>query len=326
MSPPDQDILNRAAEWPQDRDLADLTPERLRSVAAAEGTDLATALLYDRIVKSPEHGPSIERLDSLGDDDECAVPPNTLLAIAPGAFYLEFPHTGADGQILRDEAARMGMRSELIPFHSFGPLAENARILTDWLAARPADETIILVSASKGGSDVKTALAGPSAGRAFRNVAVWISLSGLLGGTPLAGWVLNNRLRTLWFRLLLWWRRYDFGVIRELAYGPQTPLAGALRLPPHLRAIHVVGFPLERHLTNRLARRCYRRVRSLGPNDGAGIVLADAARLPGTVYPVWGADHYLRPAGSDLRDLARRLLLAARDIVTVTTPVPMAAH
>src|SRR5439155_19949763 len=123
------------------------------------------------------------------------------------------------------------------------------------------------------GSDVKAALAGAAAGRAFRNVAVWINLSGLLGGTPLAGWVLRSPLRTLWFRLLLWWRGYDFSVIRELAYGPSSPLAGDLRLPRHLRAMHVVGFPLERHLTNRLARRCYRRVRPLGPNDGARTVL-----------------------------------------------------
>jgi len=248
-----------------------------------------------------------------------------VLAVAPGAFYVEFPHTGADGCILREEAARMGMPSELIPLRSFGRLTENARILTDWLAGRPADETIVLVSLSKGGSDVKTALAGPAAERAFRNVAVWINLSGLLGGTPLANWVFAHPLRMLWFRLLLWWRQYDFGVIRELAYGPGTPLDSDLRLPPRLRAMHIVGFPLERHLTNRLARRCYRRVKALGPNDGAGNVLADVARLPGAVYTVWGADHYLRPAGSDMRGLARRLLLAARDILAATTPVPLAA-
>ena len=326
MTPSDNDVLDRAANWPHDRDLAELTPERVLSIAATEGTDFATALLYERITKSPEHGPLIERVDSLVDDDDGTTPPNTLLAIVPGAFYLEFPHTGADGRILREEAHRMGMRSEMIPLRSFGQLSQNSRILTDWLATRPAVETIILVSLSKGGSDVKTALAGPAAGRAFRNVAVWISLSGLLRGTPLADWVLRNRLRTLWFRLLLWWRRYDFCVVRELAYGPHTPLACDLRLPPHLRAIHVVGFPLERHLTNRLARRCYRRVKALGPNDGAGIILADVPRLPGAVYPVWGADHYLRPAGSDMRGLARRLLRAARDILAVTTPVSLAAR
>jgi hypothetical protein len=326
MMPPDEEVLGRAAEWPLDQGLTDLTPERLRAIAAAEGTDFATALLFDRIVRSAEHGTFIRRVNALADDGDTATAANTLLAIAPGAFYVEFPHTGADGRLLREEAARMGMRSELVPLRSFGRLADNARILTDWLSARPSDERIILVSLSKGGSDVKTALAGPAAGRVFRNVAVWINLSGLLRGTPLADWVFRNQLRTLWFRLLLWWRGYDFAVIRELSYGPGTPLAGDLRLPRHLRAMHVVGFPLERHLTNALARRCSRRVKSLGPNDGAGIVLADVARIAGSVYPVWGADHYLRPGGVDMRELARRLLLAARDIRAAATPVPMAVR
>lgn len=30
--------------------------------------------------------------------------------------------------------------------------------------------------------------------------------------------------------------------------------------------------------------------------DGGGILLADAARFPGTLIPIWGADHYLQPS------------------------------
>ena len=41
-------------------------------------------------------------------------------------------------------------------------------------------------------------------------------------------------------------------------------------------------------------------------NDG-GILLADVVRLSGSVYPVWGADHYLHPAW-DMRPLLKRLL------------------
>src|SRR5207245_4255064 len=108
----DEHILDRAADWPYDQSLVELTPDRLRAIAMAEGTDFATALLYDRIVRSPKHGPFIERLDALCDGDDAPVPPKTVLAIAPGAFYVEFPHTGADGRLLREEAARLGIRSE----------------------------------------------------------------------------------------------------------------------------------------------------------------------------------------------------------------------
>jgi hypothetical protein len=78
-----------------------------------------------------------------------------------------------------------------------------------------------------------------------------------------------------------------------------------LVLPPHLRLINVTGFPLRRHFTSKLLSRFHQRVASLGPNDGL-VVLADVCGLPGLVYPVWGADHNLRPAW-DVRRLVAAL-------------------
>jgi hypothetical protein len=53
-----------------------------------------------------------------------------------------------------------------------------------------------------------------------------------------------------------------------------------------------LGFPLARHIRRRQTRRWHRRLACHGPNDGATI-LADACDLPGLIFPVWGADHYL---------------------------------
>jgi hypothetical protein len=63
---------------------------------------------------------------------------------------------------------------------------------------------------------------------------------------------------------------------------------------------------LQRHLTSKLMRRCHEFLAPLGPNDGA-ILLADSCALPGLVYPVWGADHNLRPSW-DIRRLGMALL------------------
>jgi hypothetical protein len=300
MTAYERTLLGRAAAHVHD----DLTVDGARGLAAREGIDFATAVLYDRVRRSQVHGDFIRRLES---PEMPAGQLDATVVIVPGAFYKEFPHTGADGRLLREEAAQFGCRSELIPLPSFGPLAESASLITAWLDARP-DEPVILVSLSKGGADVKTALAQPGGPRAFRNVVAWINLCGLLEGTPLAGWVLGNRLRSCWFRLLFWFRGYPFAAIRDLVRAPGGPLDFDLVVPPHVRLISVVGFPLRCHLTNRLARRCHRRVAPLGPNDGAGIVLADVFRWPGLVYPVWGADHYMRPAGADVRLIARRIL------------------
>jgi hypothetical protein len=303
----ERELLARVAESRDTVSCEGLSIESLQQLAERHGIDFATAWLYTQIRKSPVHGPFIERLETqppaLGSPRSL---PATLV-IVPGAFYVEFPHTGADGQLLREEAAKFGCRSELVPLPSFGSLAENARILCEWLSARPG-EPILLASLSKGGADVKMALTRLEGPHAFRNVFCWINLSGLLKGTPLVDWLFARRLRTLWVRLLFWLRGFNFQNIPELARGANTPLSFELRLPPHMKAIHVVGFPLVRHLSNPLARRCFRRTQHLGPNDGAGILLADVGRLPGLVYPVWGADHYLRPKGTDVREIARRIL------------------
>ena len=80
-----------------------------------------------------------------------------------------------------------------------------------------------------------------------------------------------------------------------------APLDFGLRLPTHIRLISIVGFPLRKHLTNGMARRCHRQLTLYGPNDG-GLILADVCALPGLIYPIWGGDHYLR-SGADMKKL-----------------------
>src|SRR5205814_7337630 len=57
--------------------------------------------------------------------------------------------------------------------------------------------------------------------------------------------------------------------------------------------------------------RGHARLVPLGPNDGGGILLADLLDLPGEVFPVRAADHYLAPKTWDIRPLLRRILRAS---------------
>jgi hypothetical protein len=152
--------------------------------------------------------------------------------------------------------------------------------------------------------DVRTALAEPDAEWAFRNVMAWVNLSGLFQGTALVGWLNRQRLRRLLVRLYCWWLGYQFTTLAELDRRP----AGGLKLPKHMRVLHVVGFPLLRNLSSPLARRAFARLEPLGPNDGGGNLLADVARWPGVVYPVWGTDHYLQGRW-DIDGLIARVLM-----------------
>ena len=283
------------------------SPEVLREIARREGIDFATALLYDKVWHCDRNGPLIRAIDALqaGDQRE-RLEARATVAVAPGAFYQEFPHTGADGRLLLEQAERLGFRTAVIPSRSMGTLAENARIICDWLQ-RQSGEPLVLVSVSKGGSDIKTALSLPGADEAFQHVHGWINVCGILEGSPMVNWLLESKVRQAFYRSLFWWRGYDFEVLRQLRHGPDGLLSFPLTLPEHLHAVHLIGFPLVEHLSNRLARKCHARLSPLGPNDGA-VMLADLLPLPGQIYPVWGGDHYLRPSWQ-LRRLARALLV-----------------
>jgi hypothetical protein len=303
----EQALLARAARWPEWPAWTDLNEEALRDLAVRQGLDFATAVLFDRICRAPEHGPFIERLGSLPASVPAVKGRESLtVAIVPGAFYRTRPQTGADGSFILDHLARFGFQAERIPLHSFGSLRANATLIGDWLRQRPA-RRVILVSLSKGGAETKIALGQPDAGQTFRSVAAWINLSGLLQGTPLAGLLLARAWRVLLVRLLFRLRGYDFTALGQLERKSGSLLDARLSFPDHLRVIHIVGFPLRAHLSCNLAARNYRLLAALGPNDGGGILLGDLCRFKGLIYPLWGADHFLRPA-ADLRSLVCRLL------------------
>jgi hypothetical protein len=298
-------LFHQVAEWPECRSWSDLTRPTLARIAAEWGMDFATALLYERLRRSEVHGPFIRRIDEL----LCHPPQelrkiDILVAVAPGAYYRELARSGADGWLLRQRVAAHGCRTVVIPTRSMGTVAENGRIICDWLSDH-AHERILLASLSKGGADVKAALAEPGAATAFRPVMAWLNLSGMIDGTPLANWIRGNPFAVLFLRSLCWWKGLDFGVNRQIEWGPGSVLDFPLVLPPHVQLVNLVGFPLQEHFTSAILHGFHRRIARLGPNDGL-VLLADVCALPGLVYPVWGADHNLRPAW-DIRRLVAAL-------------------
>jgi hypothetical protein len=138
---------------------------------------------------------------------------------------------------------------------------------------------------------------------------VWISIGGLLEGTPLVRWLLSNQRFPRAFRALNRIRGVDFGFLEEVDRRSGGPLDFSFAVPPHMRLMHLLGFPLPEHTTNWLARSLYRKLATEGPNDGF-MLLGDSLRWPGCIYPVWGADHYFRTR-EDPRPLLERLLTTA---------------
>ena len=319
----ERSLFSRATEWSPSTSWMELTAEELQRIAQQEGVEFATALLYERICRSHEHGPAIRRINSEWHSVTMADEPHPMIAIVPGACYKESSESRDSIRHLWDESKRLGLPVELIPTKSFGPLAENAAIIRRRLS-KLTEQPVILVSLSKGGADVKVALNSGGATDDFRQVVAWVNLSGLINGSEWVHWLLNRRISRLLTRAWCWYWRYRFSAVSELLRGQGTALDFELRVPKHVKVIHVVGFPLPYHLTHPYTRRSFRRLSPLGPSDGMGIMLGDLHKLPGIIYPVWGADHFLRPAGSDVRHLVTRILhyLGEESLSSGAWPVP----
>jgi hypothetical protein len=308
----ESELLERVAATREFADLTALTPDALRRISEQHGCDFATALLHRRIVDSGRHGPFLRGLSAHSNRVD---PHHARVAIVPGAFHRENPHTGADGRVVRQAAEQAGMLVRHVPVSSTGFLAENAQCILQWLRAH-RELPLILVSVSKGGSDVKMALAHPESADAFQHVIGWINVCGILDGTPMADWLVSPHWLARANRFVYRIRGRSLDFLSDLQRYPGCPLDFPLALPSHLRVVHVLGFPLRHHLRNGLARRCHARLESFGPNDGS-IVLADSLRWPGQLCPVWGADHYLRPATDE-----RPLLAAILRSLAAPHPLP----
>jgi hypothetical protein len=279
--------------------------EGVAEMARSEGMDFATTLLYERVLQSERFGPAIESILK-SPDRWTSWRRSPLLAVVPGAFHGENMDTGADGRRFLDIADAYGFRSQAITTHSFGSLRQNAQVIAEWLQAH-AREDIILITLSKGATEIRYLLQNANVAL-FRNVAAIVNVSGMMFGTWLVNWVAERTLPRLYVRGLMWWKNYDFQNLLELQHHEISDSLGKLPMP----VINVIGFPLEEHLSSAMARRQYRRLRPYGPNDGGGIVLADALRFPGTLFPIWGGDHYLRRP-DNLPSRIGQILCAAAD-------------
>lgn len=270
----------------------------------AAGLDQETASIYESILKSGENREFLELVTAQRSDRAKL---DCKLGIVPGAFYRDHKHTGADGGRLFEIARTLGMDAELIPVRSFGRLAENGKIISEWVANQ--SESLLLASLSKGSADLKEAIR-LGLGRTFTDkILCWVSLSGILQGTPLVQWLRNRPLHLFGVKLLLWSRGQSFAAADDLRHGgPQDhPWPD---LPKRFALVHVHGVPLRKHLRHPFAFRAYERLAPLGPNDGGGILLRDLLHLPGILCPLWGVDHYLDPPW-DTTPLLRNILVAA---------------
>ena len=267
-----------------------LDESALKSLVQAQGLDETTQVLYQSIRESAEHGPAIRAIDRMCDPPG-HIDGNIRVVIIPCFLYREYPGSGADGRMLIAAARQLGWDYEVLSTASTGRPVDNAEVLLRYLENN-SDRQLVLTSISKGGSEVAAAMQLDPLGQRFASVVGWVDVCGIIHGSPVIDLISRQRLRMLGFRALFAVRRWKIHSLLDLRYDGM--LAEGFETPDHIRIVHAVGFPSVEDFTLTKLRRFHRQIGALGPNDGV-ILLHDAVRAPGIVYPVKGADHYMRP-------------------------------
>jgi hypothetical protein len=290
---------------PQDRDgLAQLTREQSTDLAtmhfvARVYQDAANRRLQDsyhdylaRITNSPQG------LAGTGEQDFTGY----KLVFVPGYAYRNNPTNGADFRRQRELLTSLGFEPVLVETEELGTVEINAGIVSTELAALAARyDRLIVISASKGGPEVAMALSALQGEPALGRIKAWISVGGLLRGSPYADRFLSGIKR--WAaRFVLKRRGQPLDIMDNLSTVVRRPAFEQLSLPSGLLVMHYVAAPLSGHVAEETRGR-YRVLRRLGPNDGLTL-LADELTANGLVVTEVGFDHYFRAPDIDLRTVA----------------------
>jgi len=281
------------------------------------------AKLYDRPANKraqDEFHALVERIGSADASGTAAAPAafrRYVIAFVPGYAYKKNADSGADFAAQRRLLGKKGFRTVLIPTDQAGSVEDNARIVAGGLNRLAESEPkILVVSASKGGPEVARALAEGLSTKAAARVKAWISVGGLLRGSPYADRFLKGH-RRFFAKLGLAFNGLSPIVLDDLSTDVRRPAFDSLRLPLGLLTVQYVGAPLSGHLSKR-SRHRYELVRSQGPNDGLTL-LSDELIEGGVVVTDVGLDHYFRDPEIDLKTVALAYLVLER-LEGKTTP------
>jgi len=253
--------------------------------------DLLTSILYHKITGS-KHKLFIDRLNAMPSSP---VKSNSAIKIliVPGFFYEDCPDVGADGKLVKQILDQNGFESEIIRVDGLGTVKRNSQIILKSILEQTHSKLWVL-SISKGTLDMRYCLQVHGSDQLGGKIAGWVSFSGIFSGSKLAEIRCNSLLKKWLLMMICQLMRLDFEVIRELScahpyWQCSTDFLGDIEL------IHMIGFPLASHIQHPLAHR-YHQLAQYGPTDGV-ISLEETLRIPGNIYPMWGADHFSRNPG-----------------------------
>ncbi|HHI92672.1 MAG TPA: hypothetical protein ENK04_04025 [Gammaproteobacteria bacterium] len=265
--------------------------EYLHSISNQHGADLATTVFYHSIFSSPEYNRFIAAIDRQ-KIAEAPYKTEIKLFIVPAFFYKEYPSFGGGGEHILNVARKLGLDAEVVKTISTGSVRENAGILLDTLM-KCTHKEIWVISMSKGSAEVRLMYQQFSDKVPVEKISHWFNVGGLTYGSQFVDDMMRSPFRRAKTRAICLATGAQFRALHELQ--THHPFWQEAFIPPeNTRITNILGVPLSSHIERTLVTR-YNRIKALGPNDGM-VLLVDTLVMPGMIYPIWGADHYMRDA------------------------------
>ncbi|MCB1158901.1 MAG: hypothetical protein H7A25_16860 [Leptospiraceae bacterium] len=287
-----QTALNLQMSSPKDREFINQFPD----------INLATALFYLSLLREKINQRFLEYLDKKEIELKNSYPlynrKDILMVFVPGMFYKSNPNPTARGKSILSLSKLLGISNTLLEINETGEVKHNAKMICSFIK-RKQDKKLLIISLSKGSSDVKVAL--QICREEFKSVKAWISISGLHKGTPLVDHYFSNIYKNILLHLYFKYHNFLIQGFKSLNSNNQL-LQNEIKLPKGLLNINIIGVPLSFHITDK-ALDFYEILKFFGPNDGLSL-LTDMY-IPGSIhYPIFRNDHYLSYPHSHFRILA----------------------
>jgi hypothetical protein len=268
--------------------------EVYRDTNNKQAQDYYTSYLHRQLTGSI--GPELETLQKY------------FVVFVPGLAYKEDTSTGANFDRQRQLLISNGVQNELVETGEWDLVEVNAsRVAVKLKELSEQHENIIVVSASKGGLETALALGRLMKPEETNSIKAWISVGGILRGSPVADDYLTAPKS--WFaEFILWTKGKTRDVIQDMSYKRRSEEFKHLQFPDNIKIIHFIGAPLATRIDKKIESR-YCSMIKLGPNDGL-TPLADEITKNGIVVFELGLDHYFRDPNIDTKTLALALVAA----------------
>jgi hypothetical protein len=291
-----------------------LNTQTLSEISSKYSMDVSTLYFLNRTYADPKNKEAQSKyqdyFDQLADNDfERSVSSlrDYYIVFVPGLDYLDTTN-GGDFAKQRRLLTKYGVINELIMTGDWGFADKNAEIIAARLKQLNGFyEKIIIVSASKGGLDVAIALGELLKEEDVSSVKAWVSVGGILRGSPVADKYLH--WPKCWVAEIgLLFVGQKISLIHDVSYKKRKAEFSNFRFPEHITRVHFIGAPLSTQIHKRI-RSNYCLIKNLGPNDGI-TPIADEVTDGGIVVSELGFDHYYKHPDIDKKTIALALTVA----------------